>query len=140
MPPSKIIIDTSFLYALYDEDSPEHLSVQEVAHLFSGQLLVPQIVLTEVTFLVRREMGSQAAVAFLMTFADSQPALVDIIVDDLRRAAQIMHRYVEADFDFVDCCIMALCERINVIQVGTLDRRDFRIFRPAHCDYLELLP
>jgi hypothetical protein len=51
-----------------------------------------------------------------------------------------MTQYADANLDFVDCCIMALSERLQVRQICTLDRRDFSIFRPTHCDYLELLP
>jgi len=51
-----------------------------------------------------------------------------------------MQQYASANLDFVDCCIMALSERLNIVQVGTLDRRDFSIFRPKHVDYLEILP
>lgn len=51
-----------------------------------------------------------------------------------------MDFYQSARFDFVDCCIMALSERLNITQVCTLDRRDFSIFRPGHCPFLELLP
>ncbi len=59
---------------------------------------------------------------------------------DLRRARQIMQQYEKADLDFVDCCIMALSERLKITSVYTFDRRDFVIFRPTHVDYLELLP
>ena len=59
---------------------------------------------------------------------------------DLQRARAIMAAYPEADLDFVDCCLMALSERLKITQICTFDRRDFSIFRPQHCDYLELLP
>jgi predicted nucleic acid-binding protein len=48
--------------------------------------------------------------------------------------------YASARLDFVDCCLMALSERLNITQICTYDRRDFSMFRPAHCDYLTLLP
>jgi hypothetical protein len=35
---------------------------------------------------------------------------------------------------------MALSERLNITQIYTFDRRDFTVFRPKHCDYLELMP
>ncbi len=35
---------------------------------------------------------------------------------------------------------MAMTEGLNVTEICTFDRRDFSIFRPTHCDYLELLP
>ncbi len=45
-----------------------------------------------------------------------------------------------ASFDYTDAAIMALSERLQITKVCTFDRRDFGIFRPKHCDYLELLP
>jgi len=51
-----------------------------------------------------------------------------------------MDEYSDAQFDFVDVSIMALAERLHITRICSLDRRDFSIFRPSHCDYLELLP
>jgi len=48
--------------------------------------------------------------------------------------------YADAGFDFVDCCIMALAERLQITPIYTFDHRDFAIFRRQHCPYLELLP
>jgi predicted nucleic acid-binding protein len=70
----------------------------------------------------------------------SEAELISLTKDDAERATEIMEAYSDARFDFVDCCIMALSERLNITQVCTFDRRDFVIFRPKHCDYLELLP
>ncbi len=35
---------------------------------------------------------------------------------------------------------MASAERLSVTRIATFVRRDFSIFRPRHCDYLDLLP
>jgi predicted nucleic acid-binding protein len=140
MPLSKILVDSSFLIALYDQDSDVYREVREIAKLYRGQFLVPQVVLTEVIYLLKRETGVQGAVAFLEEFNRSQPDLQDVTVEDLKRVQEIMQQYASARLDFVDCCIMALSERLNVTQVCTLDHRDFGIFRPKHCDYLEILP
>jgi predicted nucleic acid-binding protein len=59
---------------------------------------------------------------------------------DMRRMQQIMIQYASAEFDFADAAIMALAERLNITRVATFDRRDFSQFRPAHCEFLELLP
>ena len=140
MPTSKILVDSSFLIALYDRAADEHESTKEIADLYGGQFLVPQVVLTEVVYILKRETGVQGAIYFLDSFARSQPDLQDVIVEDLGRVQQIMQQYADAKLDFVDCCIMALSERLNITQVCTLDQRDFNIFRPKHCDYLEILP
>lgn len=79
-------------------------------------------------------------VAFLEAFSKSQPDLQDVTVEDLQQVQAIMQQYASARLDFVNCCIMALAERLNITQVCTLDQRDFGIFRPKHCVYLEMLP
>jgi predicted nucleic acid-binding protein len=56
------------------------------------------------------------------------------------RMQHIMEQYEDAAFDFTDAAIMALSENLGITQICTFDRRDFSIFRPRHCDYLELLP
>jgi len=60
--------------------------------------------------------------------------------EDRLRMGEIMVKYQDAELDFVDMAIMAISERLNITQVCTFDRRDFSIFRPQHCAYLELLP
>jgi hypothetical protein len=40
----------------------------------------------------------------------------------------------------VDALIVAMAERLKITRLLTLDRRDFQIIRPKHCDSFELLP
>lgn len=63
-----------------------------------------------------------------------------LIAEDMTRMTEIMRQYTDAELDYTDTAIMALSERLNIRQVCTFDHRDFRIFRPKHCPYLELLP
>jgi uncharacterized protein len=51
-----------------------------------------------------------------------------------------MNLYLDSKLDFVDCCLMALSERLNITQICTFDTRDFMIFRPRHVNHLEILP
>jgi len=102
--------------------------------------LIPEIVLPEVAFLLNRAGGIPAVAQFLQAFIVAQPTMQNMLPGDLNRAREIMLAYASARFDLVDCCIMALAERLNVIQVATFDRRDFSIFRLPNGGYLELLP
>lgn len=54
MTPSKILVDSSFLYALYDRDAKDSEIVSAVADLFGGQFVIPYVILTETAFLFRR--------------------------------------------------------------------------------------
>jgi predicted nucleic acid-binding protein len=49
-------------------------------------------------------------------------------------------QYADNKLDFTDAAIVAISERLAITRVYTLDRRDFSVIRPKHCDYFELLP
>lgn len=140
MPRGNILVDSSWLIALYDKESDASQEIREISRYFRGRFLVPQVALTEVIYLLKREIGVLGAAQFLQEFTDSQPHLQEVTIPDLVRVREITQQYATAKLDFVDCCIMALSERLNITQIGTLDKRDFSIFRPNHVDHLELLP
>jgi len=136
----KVLVDSSFLYALFDHTDNYHTKAFNWSSGNPALMLVPQVALNEVMFLLNRNGGVPATVAFLNGFTVSPYELTSITVDDLKRVSQIRQQYAQARLDFVDCCIMALAERLNITSVCTFDRRDFAIFRPQHTPYLELLP
>ena len=140
MPQNRLLVDSGFLYALYDRDDEHNEPVSAVAELYGGQFVIPYVVLTEAAFLFRRASGVLSVAQFLNALVKGDYQYEIVSPNDLIRAGHIMTQYADANLDFVDCCIMALSERLKVTQICTLDRRDFSIFRPAHCDYLELLP
>jgi predicted nucleic acid-binding protein len=136
----KILVDSGFLFALYAVNNVNHSSAKSVSETLIADFLVPEVVLTETAFLFNRLGGVPAVTSFLQDFVQSRPLLQNLTASDLTRVREIMAAYPEARLDFVDCCIMALSERLDVREVATFDRRDFPIFRPRHCDALTLLP
>jgi len=52
----------------------------------------------------------------------------------------LLETYRAADIGFVDASVIAVAERLGVVRIYTLDRRDFGIMRPAHAEAFELLP
>ena len=135
-----LIIDSSFLVALYDRGEVRHQRAFDFAVENSEMMLVPDLVLPEVSYLLRRNLGYANSLRFFDFFEDSNVRLVPVLRGDLARVREIGRQYQDARLDLVDCCIMAIAERQNITRVATFDRRDFNIFRPRHCDYLELLP
>jgi hypothetical protein len=133
-----ILADTSFLYALTDVGDKYHQRARQFTLAHKLEYHIPDVVLTEVTYSLRKLMGKHAEIAFLQAQVKSKPALESLSDSDLARATQIMTRYTQ--FDFVDCCVMAIAERLKMTRICTFDRRDFGVFKPSHCDYLELLP
>lgn len=139
MPPIQILADTSFLLALFNKKDPLHKRAVADVNL-DADILVPQVALVEVTYLLSQRIGISASIGFLTYFIQSQMPLIPLEIADLSRARDIMAAYSDNRFDFVDCCVMALAERLQVTKIYTFDRRDFSVFRPQHTDYLELLP
>ncbi len=135
-----LIIDSSFLVALYDVGEVRHQRAYDFAAQNSEAMLVPDIVLPEVNFLLRRNLGYKNSLNFFDFFESRFVRLLPIQLDDLARVYEISQQYADARLDLVDCCIMAIAERLDVTRIATFDRRDFSIFQPRHCEYLELLP
>lgn len=135
-----LITDSSFLVALYDGSEVHHPKAYDFAANRSEMILVPNVVLPEVGFLLRRNLGYANSFNFFDFFDHSFVRLVPVFEEDLARVYEISRRYESAQFDIVDCCIMAIAERLNITRIATFDRRDFSMYRPSHCEYLELLP
>lgn len=137
---NQILIDASYLYALYNPRDKHHVAAIALAQQIEQSPLIPEIILPEITYLFERDLNYSAAVKFLAEFAETEAQLVCLTIADIQRAQAIMTMYASAEFDLADACIMALSERLQITQVCTFDRRDFSIFRPAHCTHLELMP
>ena len=140
MPLSRLLVDSSYLFALLDEKNEKFIEASLIASLYQSQLIIPYVILTEVAFLFNRQGGVPAVLQFIDRLTAMKPQLEAVSLVDLVRARDIMALFRSSRLDFVDCCIMALSERFNVTQVCTFDRRDFTIFRPKHVEHLEILP
>ena len=135
-----VIADSNILYALYNARDDYHREAIAFVSQNNETLLVPNVTLPEVCFLLTRDIGYFGLQRFLGYFTRLNAQLVSIELDDLNRVREIAIAYADAEFDIVDCCTMAIAERLNVTRIATFDRRDFSVFRPRHCEYLELLP
>lgn len=134
------ILDTSFLFALTDQNDRNHDRVLAVAQTTIEPLLLPMVVLPEVCYLIASRLGHQAMRRFLDNLTDSSTHLEAITALDLERVNQILEQYADSQLDFVDAVLVAIAERVGITRVLTLDRRDFSLVRPKHCDYFEILP
>ena len=134
------IADSNFVYALYNANDVHHQDGMSLLSQNTEVMLVPDVVLPEVGYLIARDIGHSGMQTFLEYFMQLDVRLEAVGMEDLARVRDIVSTYSDARFDIVDCCIMAIAERMNVTRIATFDRRDFSIFQPRHCDYLELLP
>jgi predicted nucleic acid-binding protein len=85
-------------------------------------------------------LGHDAWTVFVDDLARGAYRLAALEPEDVQRAAELERQYASLDLGLVDASVIALCERLGEPKVATLDRRDFSVVRPRHCDALELLP
>jgi uncharacterized protein len=111
----------------------------ELLETHAGPLIVPTLVITEVSYLLSTRLGWQAEVRFLGDLAG------DFIIEPLHpndplRIAELVARYRDLPLGTVDASVIAAAERFSSTEIATLDRRHFSIVRPAHVSAFELLP
>jgi len=135
-----VVLDTSFLFALTDLTDLNHDCVLAVVQSINEPLLLPSFVLPEVCYLIASRLGHQAMRKFVANLVVSGVQIESMMATDLERVGQILEQYADSQLDFVDAVIVAISERLRITRVLTLDRRDFSIMRPIHCDYFEILP
>ena len=135
-----VIADSSFIFALFNAQDPHSPEARAFAAANLDIIVVPDIILPEISYLFRRDFGYAGVQVLLERFNAYEVPFERITRSDLRRMHEIAVTYASAQFDIVDCCIMAIAERLDITRIATFDRRDFSIFRPQHCDFFELLP
>jgi hypothetical protein len=136
-----VLIDTSFVLALFHSRDANHAAAKIAIQSMKRQdRFLPAPVTVELFFMVNNRVNYDRAITALESLRTHAFDTVAPIEDDMNRLIQIMRQYRDAEFDFTDCAIMALAERLNITQVYTFDRRDFSMFVPRHSNHLELLP
>ena len=133
-------VDSSFLIALFDDRDQHHRRAARLTITMEGSVVVPDVVLPEVSFGLRRRHRYPRDFIFFAFLNYAKVDLEPVLKEDLARIDAITRQYPTANFDLVDCCIMAIAERRRITRIATFDTRDFGFYRPRHCDYLELLP
>ncbi len=143
------LIDSGFLYAVLDENDNNHQRVKGVLPELLEEnetIVLPTVVIVEVAYLLRRgskrskKLGHKNMRQFISTLEESPLQLEPITKSDTRRIYELLEKYSDVNLDFVDASITALAERLDIRRILTVDQRDFRIIRPRHCRYFDIIP
>jgi uncharacterized protein len=134
------LIDTGFLYATIDKADKHHRRVVNFLSDFRDDLILPITVLVELTYLLQARLGHAVMRSFIGELEQSPIRFEPIKKSDLPRIHQLLNQYADMELDFTDASVVAIAERLNILKILTVDQRDFRVIRPLHCDYFEILP
>ena len=135
-----VVADTGAIYALIDASDAWHQRVIAWWKEHGSAVVIPVVIIPEVTFLLQTRIGPAAEEAFVRAAADGEFVLEDLELDDVQRAAEVMHRYGDLSLGFVDAAIAAAAERLETRELLTTDRRHFGAVRPKHARSFTLLP
>jgi predicted nucleic acid-binding protein len=138
-----IICDTGPLVAAALANDADHAACVKLftdLHAAQRELLVPATVVAEVGYLLAREAGSRVESLFLSSLAAGDFTVVELTTVDYARMADLVVTYSSLPLGTTDASVLAIAERLKLIEVATLDRRHFTVVRPNHVDALTLLP
>jgi predicted nucleic acid-binding protein len=133
------VADTGFIVAVLHRGDRYHYKAA-IIYQRAQQIYLPQTTLAEIAYLLDQYAGPLSVAEFLEKLPTSKISITAVTAEDISRTALILRQYADSRIDFVDATVMAVAERLNITTVLTVDYRDFRVYRPAHCSYFSLLP
>lgn len=132
------VVDSGPLYACADASDRDHERSLEVLERRDLHLVIPALVVTEVSYMIGTRLGPSQEATFLKGL--SQFDVDTPAIDDWQRIAELVDRYSDFPLGGVDASVVTLAERLDTQLVITLDRRHFSAVRPRHRESLDLLP
>ncbi len=136
-----IVVDTGVLLAVADGDDRWHTASKSLLDSYpSSELILPAPVIPETGWMIAAVLGPATEAAFIASVAAGDLSVVDLTANDWQRVADLVEQYADLDLGTVDAAVIATAERLNVTTLATINPRDFRVVRPAHCDAFELVP
>lgn len=124
-----IVLDTSVVLALMNEDEKHHERVREWMEGVSDGLCTTPLVLAELDYLVPKQGGSAAALALRASF-ESGAYTVEWWRSALSETIATARQYESIDLGLTDASLIALAARLQTTKIATLDERHFRAVQP----------
>jgi uncharacterized protein len=123
-----------------DADDSHHGASLDLLETHAGPLIVPILVITEVTYLLATRLGVESEVRFLGDLASGAFSIDPVPAGDWLRIAELVATYRDLPLGTVDASVIAAAERLGAIEVATVDRRHFSVVRPRHVAAFTLFP
>ena len=135
-----LIVDAGPLYAASATHDDHHGRCVELLSQASRPLLVPELVVTEVSYLLSDRIGAHAELAFARAIAAGELLVEPVLDPEWGRIADLMEQYVDLPLGIADASLVALAERHRAKEIASLDHRHLGVVRPLHVPSFTLLP
>jgi hypothetical protein len=118
-----IIVDAGPLVALFRARDRHHAAAKAVLESTRALLLSTWPVVTEACHFLARD-GKRALLSFIRRGA---LRIEPLSAGDIPRLDELLARYER--MDFADATLVLLAEKTGIMEVFTIDRRDFEMYR-----------
>ena len=125
--PQRLLIDAGPLIGLFDASDAWHTTVRSYLDAFRGELISTWPVLTEVCHL----LPDSLVPVFLRWVGHGGLTVVDVPAPASLVLADRMDKYADLPMDLADASLIWVAESTGVLDLLTIDRRDFGIYRTA---------
>jgi hypothetical protein len=132
------IVDSGPLYAVVDGDDQDHARCVDVLQRGDIDLIIPALVVAEVTYLVGRRLGANVEANFLRGL--SRLEVEAPAAEDWPLIADLVTRYADFPLGGTDASVVALGHRLGTDLIVTLDRRHFGAIPSEDGRAFRLLP
>jgi predicted nucleic acid-binding protein len=135
-----IVVDTSAILAFMNSADEYHAEVTEWLEAEEDDLATTPLILAEVDHLVASR-GGRAASSALRADLAAGAYLIEWWPGAIRVAVEVAERYADSGLGLADASLVALAQRLQTIDIATLDERHFRAVRPlVGGDSFRLIP
>lgn len=124
-----IIVDTSAILAYMNSADTHHVPVREWLAAEDDDLATTPLIVAEADHLVATR-GGPAALSALRADLAAGAYLVEWWPGAMGAAVRVAERYADTGLGLADASLVVLAERLETVQIATLDERHFRAVRP----------
>jgi predicted nucleic acid-binding protein len=122
----KTLIDAGPIVAYYDARDDWHTTTEKFFENFRGQYVTTCAVVTEALYLLN--IDHRVANEFLRDLSNGLYSVEPLLTTDYARIAVLNQQYANVPTDFADLSLVAVAERLQLIDIVSLDS-DFEIYR-----------
>ncbi len=118
----RILVDSGALLAMADPRDRHTSAARVFLRETDALYLVPDTVFAEAMTLIKSRIGAAAAVSVGSRLQESTRfRLYYLESADHRATWQVFTRYIDKDWSYVDCSILALAQRMDIAEVFAFD-------------------
>jgi uncharacterized protein len=136
-----LIVDSGGLLAAMDDQQRDHDAFRNALETAGGPRIISPFVVAELDYMILRDYGRQAQVAFLGEVDRGAYWLEPFEEEDFSQAYALVARYEYLPgFGIADASNVVLAERYGAFDILTTDQRDFRVVAGSQNSHFRILP